>query len=285
MRIVVTGCSGFVGSAVLEACNTQKMTGIGVGRSGSVALDITHSSFAELLSSRVRSCDAVVHCAASLSLANDDLSVPLVNCVGVHNVIAAALLMKARVIVFLSSIQVIGRPVSLPIDEDHPVLPETSYHASKLYGEHMLRIASGTSLRTVIMRLTSPIGRGASTDRIFGRYVSCAMKGEQINVFGNGLRKQNYVDVRDVAKAVLQAIPLDVSGVFNVAGQSSITNMDLARLCVETLNSKSPIVHSGYPDPEEGLAWEVSIKKARRELAYCPIHSIGDSIRYFARYP
>ena len=95
---------------------------------------------------------------------------------------------------------------------------------------------------------------------------------------GSGTRRQNYVDVRDVAVAVEKCLLRRTTGIFNIAGNRSISNKDLAETCVSNLRSSSSITFTGQPDREEGIAWEVSIEKAKRCLDYSPRYGIEESI-------
>ena len=100
-----------------------------------------------------------------------------------------------------------------------------------------------------------------------------------LQVLGQGTRRQNYVDVRDVAIAVETCLTRHASGVYNIAAAESISNYELARTCIDELGSSSSIAFAGKPDPEEGTIWDVSLAKAFRDLDYRPQFSLRDSIR------
>jgi hypothetical protein len=67
--------------------------------------------------------------------------------------------------------------------------------------------------------------------------------------------------------------------VLNVGSGRSISNLDLARLCVQLCGSRSEIRFSGTADPEESLAWDVSIDRAREMISYSPLYTLADSAR------
>ncbi len=94
---------------------------------------------------------------------------------------------------------------------------------------------------------------------------------------------QNYVDVRDIARAVELGLGSSASGVFNIAGARSISNLDLAKLCIQLTGSRSTIAFSGAPDVEEGLRWEISTARAHKAFGYTPAYSLEDSICAVAR--
>jgi UDP-glucose 4-epimerase len=252
---------------------------IDVSRSGTIRADLSSPDFAERVAGTVKQCDAIVHCAASLAKGLTDLSISQVYCIGTQQVIRIATLTGALRLVYISSVPVVGRPQYLPVDEEHPTVPLTAYHASKLFGEHLVRIAHGPALKTASLRITSPVGPGTPPGRIFSEFVRRARGGERLILAGQGGRRQNYVDVRDVAQSVVQCLQSEASGVFNVAGAAAISNLDLARRCIKVLKSDSEVHFSGVSDPEENLAWEVSIEKARQSFGYEPAHPLEDSIQ------
>jgi nucleoside-diphosphate-sugar epimerase len=150
-----------------------------------------------------------------------------------------------------------------------------------LFGEHLVRLAASPALRTASLRLTSPIGPGTPPGRIFSEFAGRARRGEPLVLAGQGGRRQNYVDVRDIARAVGQCLQTGASGIFNVAGTADVSNLELARCCIQTLGSASPVAFSGTADPEEHIAWVVSTEKARRSFGYQPVHSLADSIQAY----
>jgi UDP-glucose 4-epimerase len=209
-------------------------------------------------------------------------SVSLTNGLGTQQVLELATRWRVRSFVYLSSVPVIGLPDQLPITETHPLDPPTAYHASKVFGERLVNLARREGLPALTLRLTSPVGPGTPDGRIAAVFVRRALDGEPLEVFGQGTRAQDYVDVRDVASAVLGSIIEPEGGLLNIASGSCVTNVRLAQCCLETLGSASQINFIDRPDPQEGLRWEVSIAKARLMIGYEPRHSLTDSINAIA---
>lgn len=112
-----------------------------------------------------------------------------------------------KVFVQLSSLPVIGKPVEHPITEQHSLKPPTVYHATKVMEELLANYADyHHGLRTASFRISAPVGTGMNRNTIFPTFVSKACKGEDLVLSGKGNRKQTYVHVRDISKALLQAI-------------------------------------------------------------------------------
>lgn len=101
-------------------------------------------------------------------------------------------------------------------------------------------------------------------------------------VGGEGTRRQNYVDVRDIAEAALHLLTVPSEGVYHVGGAKSVSNLELAQACVSVLGSESEVSCDGKEDPQEGLAWEVSSGRATEAFGYVAAHAIEDSIEALA---
>lgn len=278
MRVLVTGSAGLIGRAVVAELARAGHETVGFDRADTPRHEIGSRSFPAHAAS-LAPCAAVVHCAAVLPSEPLDTRLGLANCVGTQQVLALATDWRVSRFVFISSIGVIGRPRILPVTEEHPLAPPTPYHASKLFGE--LAVAA-SGLPAAILRLTAPIGTGMPPTRLLSLFIRHALEGRPLPVDGAGTRRQNYVDVRDVAAAVRLCLDRTATGVFNIAGPAAISNRELAQVCVRALGSTSTVIASGRPDPEDDVSWDIAIDRAREQLGYEPTRALEDSIAAIA---
>jgi UDP-glucose 4-epimerase len=289
MRVLVTGAAGHVGGAIAAHLVGLGWQVIGLdynrppgvaGLTAQIQADISATVFVDTVAAAIEPCAAIVHAAALIGKGLYEPAITLTNCLGTQQVLKLAELWACQRFVYTSSVPVIGTPRHLPITEAHPVDPPTAYHASKLYGEYLVDLASREGLAGASLRLTSPVGPGMPGNRILLVFVRRALAGEPLQLAGQGTRQQNYVDVRDVAQAVTRCLDGEaVRGVFNIAGKTSISNHALAQTCLDVLASSSVIEWTGQPDPSDDVVWDVSIEKAAHAFGYDPQYSVEDSIR------
>lgn len=144
-------------------------------------------------------------------------------------------------VVHASTRQFYGRPISLPVDEMHPVNPPDANGVSKWAGEQYWLLESRVLGRPVVsLRLTNCYGprlRIADARQTFlGIWIRRVLEGEPFEVWGGAqLRDLAYVD--DVTRAFLmaaeQAGRAEVAGrAFNLGGAPPISLLDLASLLI-----------------------------------------------------
>ncbi len=286
-KILVTGVNGQIGKAIAELLiQSYEVKGASIEDDNLTGLpleyyriDITNM---DSLSALPLDVDAIVHCAAIIS--NDGLSNLLVdaNCKGVQNMAAYALKTKCKEFVYFSSLPIIGKPKENPITEEHPIEnPPTVYHLTKYFGELILKnLLKAKSLS--IFRIPSPIGRNTPPNKIIPVFVKNAIENRDYMLLGKGGRIQNYIDVRDIARAVRCAIEKCGNGVYNIGSARSYSNKEVAEICIKLFNSSSAIHYQGVDD-EEDLKWYVSIDKAKKELGFETIYSLEDTLREIGR--
>lgn len=284
MRVLITGATGFVGRAISARLGLDHEI-VGLARHAADGLpfaqlrvDLGQPGASDGIAAELGSCDAIVHAAASKSTDPYSPETATANCLGTMEALRVAELTGATRFVFTSGLPVIGTPVDLPITEEHPADPRTPYHASKLFCEQLVSLAGERGLGAATLRLTAPVGPGLPDGRILSVFARSALAGEPLNLAGKGTRRQDYIDVRDLAEAVALCLERDAAGLFNVARGESVSNKELATRVLEVLDSDSEIRLGARPDPEDEVTWDVSIQRARESLGWEPQFGIDDAI-------
>lgn len=281
-RVLITGVNGLIGSTIAEyLMGSYEIIGTSIEDSNMTGLafkyiksDITDRNTFEQLPEKV---DVIVHCAAIITHDNYSNMLLNANCIGVQNIASYANGAGCERLVYFSSLPIIGKPSVIPITETHPINPPSVYHVTKFFGEQVLKLLMGED-RVVIFRIPSPVGRKTAPNKIVPVFVKNAIENVDYNLLGQGKRIQNYIDVRDIARAVELAISKSACGVFNIASEKSYSNKELAELCIKLFNSKSKINYKGI-DKEEDFQWIVSTKRAHEELGFEAKYSLSDTLK------
>lgn len=113
-------------------------------------------------------------------------------------------------IVFISSGgTVYGSPKYTPIDEKHPTEPQVSYGITKLAIEkYLILYETLHGIKATILRVSNPFGerQRISTDQgAVGVFLYRAMRGQTIEIWGDGTVTRDYIYISDVAEAFLKA--------------------------------------------------------------------------------
>lgn len=171
-RVLITGAEGFVAKYLYEEIKDlcEVRGGFFIKKElpyESFYLDVTdHSSVKVAV--RDGGYDAIYHLAGQSSAKTaktNFFDTYRINVLGALNIAEAvtSLSLKTRVI-FISTSDVYGVPMYLPVDEKHPVSPLNAYSHSKLLSEEILRSYAGKGLDLVIARSFNHTGRGQTSN-------------------------------------------------------------------------------------------------------------------------
>ncbi len=228
MRIVVTGAGGRLGGAVMAGAQGAGLETVGVDRRdpmGQGQMLVTDLCDLGQVCGALAGADAVIHLGAIPAPVGYPPEVVFRNNVlGGFNVYEAAAILGIRRVVEASSVSALGfpwqhrwsEPLYLPIDEQHPLLPQDAYGLSKAVGED---IAAAYCRRT---------GGSAASLRF-----STIVAADGYRHFVDGVRARpgdvapvlwSYTDQRDAAEACLLALTAPFEGhqpLFIVADDTS----------------------------------------------------------------
>lgn len=197
-----------------------------------------------------------------------------------------------------SSSEVYGKSDKQPFSEDDDVLygPTTvtrwSYACSKAIDEFLaLAHADRSGLPCVVARFFNTVGprQVGRYGMVLPRFVDAAIRGEPLEVHGDGEQSRCFADVRDVTLALpaLLRDPACHGRVFNVGSDVPITIADLARRVIETLSSRSDLTRVPYdrvyPSGFEDLRQRrPDLTRIRTAIGYEPKIRLEDTIRDLA---
>jgi nucleoside-diphosphate-sugar epimerase len=281
MRIAVTGGSGKLGRSVVrrlvdDGHEVVNLDRVGERGSGTVLIDLTdYGQVADAIAGvdgHHRGLDAVVHLAAVPAPGIlPDVATFHHNMLATYNLFQAARRAGIRRIVYASSETVLGLPFDtdppyVPVDEEYPARPESTYSLVKHLEEQMA------------VQLTRWDPELSITALRFSNVMEPADYARFPSFHGDAaLRRWNlwsYIDARDGAQAVVRALENAPAGfeTFIIAAADSVMTRQSAELAAEGF--------PGVPLKREVTGHEtlLSIDKARRLLGYEPQHSWRDHV-------
>lgn len=204
---------------------------------------------------------------------NEPRSAWEVNTLGTWNVVEACLAAGVKRIVYSSSASVYGNAVVTPMTEDHPFNNRTTYGATKIANEQMLRaMYEQHKLPYIGMRYMNIYGPRMDYE---GTYVSVIMKvldkifaGERPVVFGDGTQVYDFIHVHDIARANILGMKADCADEnFNIGMGVGTTINELVRMLLELTGSNLEIDYR--PQAQSFVTHRIgSIEKAESLLGF-----------------
>lgn len=206
-----------------------------------------------------------------------------VNVKGTINLLEVCLNSNIKRLVYSSSGAIFGEAKYLPIDEDHPLKPESPYGVSKLAAEkycfafHKVHGLPTTALR--YFNVYGPRQGSSAYPNVIATFFHRIKEGKPLTIFGDGEQTRDFVFVEDIVKANILAAtqPAAVGEIFNVAtGRENSVNQ-LVSLINQIIGKESKVIHA---DPRAGEVKysRASIEKARKLLGYDPQTSLKEGL-------
>ena len=187
-----------------------------------------------------------------------------------------------RLIFISSGGTVYGVPDRLPIDEAHPCEPISSYGIVKLAIEkylHLYRTLHGLDSCTI--RLSNPFGeyqRAQGGQGIVSAFLHRAIRGEPVEIWGDGSVTRDYLYAGDVAEALVKAIFYrGPHKLFNIGSGVGMNVNEIVRRIESALDCTVERIHK--PARRVDVPANVlNIDLARRELDWSPRTPFGEGL-------
>jgi nucleoside-diphosphate-sugar epimerase len=173
---------------------------------------------------------------------------------GIKNILNLSKNSSVKHVYFSSSSEVYGEPVELPQNEySTPLNSRVPYAVVKNVGECFFRsYEQAYGLPYTIFRLFNTYGPNQSTDFVVPRFLSAALKGKDICIYGDGSQTRTFTYVDDTVEVCSRIFEqrLLVNDVINIGNDELMTIKELAELTVKLTKSSSRIIH--MPPLKEG---------------------------------
>jgi UDP-glucose 4-epimerase len=309
MKVFITGGAGFIGSHLCDALVAEGkqvtiLDNLSTGSKKNIAhlegkIKVFQGDIRDqkLVESLVENCDLVLHMAAALGV-DKILESPIesisTNYHGSEIVLNAAVKYDKRIVIASTS-EIYGKNPKQPLSEtddrvigtpqklrwtysDAKALEEAT--AYSLFLTKKLKVTTVRFFNTVGPRQTGKYGM------VIPRFVKAALANEPLEIFGDGLQSRVFCHVRDSVNALLLLILNEetIGEVFNIGGKGEISILDLAKLTIESTNSKSIISFIKYENAysigyEDMVRRVPDISKLNMFTGWNPTISINNIIK------
>ena len=173
---------------------------------------------------------------------------------GIENILNLSKNSGVKRILFSSSSEIYGEPVELPQNEyTTPLNSRIPYAIVKNVAEAYLKsYKKEFGIEYTIFRFFNTYGPKQSRDFVMSRFISLALKNQNITIYGDGKQTRTFCYIEDNIDACFNAFQnnLFINDVVNVGGEIEISILDLANKIIEITGSSSKITH--LPQLKEG---------------------------------
>jgi len=259
VNVLVTGGAGFIGSHIVdllikEGHNVFIIDNLSTGKINNINRDARfyNDSITNDISYIFdNGIDVVIHQAAQTSVYASMQNILYdheINIYGTLNLLNICKKYNVKKFIYASSAAIYGTPQYLPIDEKHAISPESYYGLSKYTAERYVELfAKSNDMKYIILRYSNvfgprqdPYGEGG----VIAIFSERMIKDKEVIIFGDGEQTRDFVYVEDVASANICALASEVSGVFNISNNNSISINELFKIMSEIANYKrQPVYH------------------------------------------
>ena len=255
-NILITGGLGFIGShianellddnqiVIVDNLSTGNLNNINNPNHENLKIikeDIRNVDLDEVTSD----IDYIFHLAAMASV---PLSIDRpVECTDINlnatvNLLKSAVDNNVKKIVFSSSSSVYGENKNMPLKESEPLMPMSPYAASKASCELYLRsFYDSYGLNYTVLRYFNVFGPGQDKNSqyaaVIPNFISAMLEGNQPEIYGDGEQTRDFVFVKDIIKANINAAKSDYNGVINIASGKKLSINQLFDIVKRTLGS------------------------------------------------
>jgi len=293
MRVLVTGGAGFIGSHFVKRLAEQgeevvvldKLTYSGnPANLEGVACEFVRGDIRdrEVVAAAGEGCEAVVNFAAETHVDRSILGAAEfidTDVLGTYVLLEWARERGAR-LVQVSTDEVYGDvPPGSSSKEDDPLRPSSPYSASKAGGDLQVLAAVRTyGVDASVTRGSNTYGPNQYPEKIIPLFVTNALDGEPLPLYGDGKQTRDWLHVDDHCAAVELVLREGESGeIYNVGAGEEVENRELTRRILELTGADAELVRNVADRPGHDRRYSLDTTKLRG-LGWSPVRALADGL-------
>lgn len=298
MNVLITGGAGFVGSHLVERFisknyNVTVIDNLLTGSKKNVEPFLENENFTFIdfdVQNHIeisQDLDFVLHLASAASpkaYTKHPINTLKAGSIGTINTLGLAKAKSSKYLLTSTS-EIYGDPQISPQPETYwgnvnPIGVRSMYDEAKRFAEAAVASYNRIyNLDTRTVRLFNTYGPKMKINdgRVVTNFISQAIKGEDITIYGNGNQTRSFCFIDDTVLGIIKAMESDSSEVFNIGNPNEITILQLAEKVISLTNSKSGIKFVQLPE-DDPMQRKPDITKANKKLNWFPKVSLEDGL-------
>lgn len=293
-RLLVTGGCGFIGSnfvrlalewlprteiRVLDRLTyAGRVENLDMNANGDPRVTLVPGDVcdADVVGELVGWADQIVHLAAEshvdYSAAHARIFVDT-NVLGTATILEAVLRRPVERLVYVSSSEVYGSAMSVPIDEEHPLFPASPYAGTKAAADRLVySFVRAHALPAVILRPFNNYGPWQHVEKVIPRFITSALDRQPLVVHDTGQQTRDWVYVDDTNEAIIRALlgPIDLlrGEAINIGTGIETSVIHVAQRVLALAGSAGEDFRLGASRPGQVWRHRASVEKAQRMLQW-----------------
>ncbi len=301
MKLLVTGGAGFIGSNFTrmalkarpdwEVTVLDKLTYAG-RRENLEDLDndprfsFIHGDICDagIVSQAMEGCDTVVNFAAETHVdrsIDDSASFVRTDIEGVRVLLEAFRKGNRHLFLQISTDEVYGSVEEGRSVETDQLAPRSPYAASKAGGE-LLAMSYWTTygIPVTVTRASNNYGPFQYPEKLIPLFITNAMNGQPLPVYGDGLNRRDWLFVEDHCRALIMVIEkTDPGRIFNIGAGEEHTNLEVTASILEATGADRSLVRYIEDRPGHDRRYALDVSLIRNEISWKPETSFQDGLR------
>jgi len=288
--VLITGGAGFLGSNLCDLFLARDFKVVAVDNflTGSekniahLAKDSRFSLIRQDVSKHIDYADAVDYVlhfaspASPIDYLNHPIPTLKVGALGTHNALGLAKDKKAAFLLASTS-EVYGDPLVHPQKESYwgnvnPIGPRGVYDEAKRFAEAItMAYHRYHGVNTKIVRIFNTYGERMRIEdgRAIPAFLSQALRGQPLPVFGDGSQTRSFCHVSDLVRGLAALLMSDLNEPVNIGNPNEMTILQLANVILEMTQSKSKIDYKPLPEDDPKVR-QPDITQAKTKLGWEP---------------